>query len=245
MPLEPTNEAYSVAKIAAIKICQFYHQQFDANFISVMPTNLYGPGDNYDLKTSHVLPALIRKSHLARLASEGNWEEIERDRFKLGEIPSDIEASLRAIAKSSGHNIPHACKQQGPESLPAVAIWGSGNPRREFLHVDDLADACVFLMNRVDADWIRRQGISHINIGTGQDIAISDLAQMICNIVGYKGDVLYDANKPDGTLKKLLDVSRLRGLGWKHQISLREGIENTYECYRGLTARGSSNNGTK
>ena len=174
--LEPTNEAYSIAKIAGIKMCQAYNRQHGTNFISVMPTNLYGPGDNFDLKTSHVLPALIRKFHEAKL---------------------------------SGHS---------------VTIWGTGAPRREFLHVDDLADACVFLMNNYNDSEI-------INIGAGKDISIRELAELISEVVGFEGEIVFDSSKPDGTPKKLLNVSHLQALGWKARIGLREGIEKTYRWY--------------
>lgn len=174
--LEPTNEAYSIAKIAGIRMCQAYNRQYGTNFISVMPTNLYGPGDNFDLKTSHVLPALIRKFH---------------------------------EAKSCGHS---------------VTIWGTGTPRREFLHVDDLAHACVFLMNNYDDSEI-------INIGVGKDISIRELAELISEVVGFEGEIIFDSSKPDGTPRKLLNVSRLQALGWKARIGLREGIEETYRWY--------------
>ncbi|MEW5822117.1 MAG: GDP-L-fucose synthase [Cyanobacteriota bacterium] len=174
---EPTNEPYAIAKIAGIKMCQAYNKQYKTNFISVMPTNLYGYNDNFDPESSHVLPALIRKFHEAR---HGNQE--------------------------------------------MVTIWGTGQPKREFLFVDDLADACLFLMLNYNSSEI-------INIGTGKDIQISELAEMIKTIVGYEGKIVYDRTKPDGTPEKLLDVSKLHALGWKHKTSLKEGIEKTYEWY--------------
>jgi GDP-L-fucose synthase len=178
--LETTNEAYAVAKIAAIKLCRYYNEQFQTNFISVMPTNLYGPNDNFDLKTSHVLPALIRKFH---------------------------------EAKSSGQAI--------------VTIWGSGEPFREFLYVDDLADACLFLMERYDFKDIGE----FINVGMGKDIKIKELAVLIKTIVGFEGEIQCDLSKPDGTPRKLLDTSRLFSLGWAPKTSLEEGIKLTYEVY--------------
>jgi len=181
--LEPTNEPYAVAKIAAIKLCRYYNEQFGTNFISVMPTNVYGPGDNFDLETSHVVPALIRKFH---------------------------EAKLR--------------------TTKSVAIWGSGEPYREFLHVGDLADACVFLMERYGYQEIGE----FINIGTGRDIRIKDLVVLIKDVVGYQGEIEYDRSKPDGTPKKLLDVSRIGQLGWKAGTGLDEGIRKTYEFYRSV-----------
>lgn len=175
--LEPTNEWYAVAKIAGIKMCQAYHAQFGFNAISLMPTNLYGPGDNFDLANSHVLPALIRKFH------EG--------------------------------------KEQG---LPEVEVWGTGNPKREFLHVDDLASACLYLMEQYDEPGI-------INVGTGQEISIGDLAKLVAEVIGFSGTIRFNADMPDGTPRKLLDVGRLTGLGWKPTISLRQGIESTYAWF--------------
>ncbi|HOT98169.1 MAG TPA: GDP-L-fucose synthase [bacterium] len=176
-PLESTNEPYAIAKIAGIKMCEAYRAQYGSNFISVMPTNLYGPNDNFDLQTSHVLPALIRRFHEAK---DGNQ--------------------------------------------PSVTIWGTGKPRREFLHVDDLADSCVFLMNKYDRDEI-------LNIGVGEDLTIRELAELIKGVVGYAGGIEFDTSKPDGTPRKLLDVSRLRATGWRPRIGLEEGIRRTYAWY--------------
>ena len=176
-PLEPTNEWYAIAKIAGIKLCQAYWAQHGLRAISLMPTNLYGPGDNYNLETSHVLPALIRKIHEAR-----------------------------------------------EEGRPEVVIWGTGKARREFLHVDDLAAAAVFLMQRYEEPEI-------VNVGTGEDVTIAELAQLIARIAGYKGRFVFDTSKPDGTLRKLLDVSRLHGLGWRHSISLEAGIRTAYAWF--------------
>jgi GDP-L-fucose synthase len=176
-PLEPTNEPYALAKIAGIRTCQSYNRQYGTNYISVMPTNLYGPNDNFDLETSHVIPALIRKFHEAKIESDSS-----------------------------------------------VTIWGTGSPRREFLHVDDLADACIFLMNHYDESDM-------INIGCGEDISIAELALLIKDIIGYTGNIEYNVDKPDGTPQKLLDVSKLKGLGWQPKLSLREGIKKTYEWY--------------
>ena len=173
-PLEPTNEPYAIAKIAGIKLCETYRHQYGANFISAMPTNLYGPGDNYDLETSHVLPALLRKIH---------------------------------TAKVNNH--------------PSVPLWGTGSPKREFLHVDDLAEACVHLMDTYDGEeWV--------NVGTGEDLSIKSLAEMICDVVGYTGELDWDTSKPDGTPRKLMNVDRVNALGWKASIGLREGIELVY-----------------
>jgi GDP-L-fucose synthase len=177
--LESTNEPYAIAKIAGIKMCESYRRQYGSNFISVMPTNLYGPNDNYDLNNSHVLPALLRKFHTAKV-----------------------------------------------ENAPTVEIWGSGTPLREFLHVDDLADACYFLMMNYNEEGF-------LNIGVGEDITIKDLALMIKDIVGYQGELKFNSTKPDGTPRKLMDVSKLHKLGWKHKIELREGIENVYSQVKG------------
>jgi GDP-L-fucose synthase len=177
-PLEETNEPYAIAKIAGIKLCDAYRSQYGSNFISVMPTNLYGPNDNYDLNTSHVLPALIRKFHEAKI-----------------------------------------------NAAPTVTLWGSGKPRREFLHADDLADACFFLMERYNEPGL-------VNIGTGEDLEIGELARLIKDIVGYTGEIRHDLSKPDGTPRKLMDVSKLHNFGWKAAISLPEGLRRVYEDYK-------------
>lgn len=174
--LEPTNEPYAIAKIAGIKMCDAYRSQYGCNFISVMPTNLYGPNDNYDLNNSHVLPALLRKFHTAKV-----------------------------------------------ENKPTVEIWGSGSPMREFLHVDDLAEACYYLMQNYNEAGL-------VNIGVGEDISIKDLALLIKKIVGYSGELKFDASKPDGTPRKLMDVSKLHAFGWKHKIGLEDGIKNVYQA---------------
>jgi GDP-L-fucose synthase len=176
-PLEPTNEWYAIAKIAGIKLAQAYRQQYGFRAISLMPTNLYGPGDHFDLKASHVLPALLRKAHEARASNS-----------------------------------------------PEMVVWGSGNPRREFMHVDDLADAAVFLMLHYDDPGI-------INVGVGNDVTIRELAQLICRVTGFEGRLVFDATKPDGTPRKLLDISRLSGLGWRARIGLEEGIADTYRWF--------------
>lgn len=175
--LEPTNEPYAIAKIAGIKMCESYRRQYGRNFISVMPTNLYGPNDNYDLQNSHVLPALIRKFHEAKV-----------------------------------------------QGLPSVEVWGTGSPLREFLHADDLADACYFLMQEYD-------GEEFVNIGTGEDLSIKDLALLVRDIVGFEGDLIWNTSKPDGTPRKLMDVSKLHHLGWRHRIELPDGIRQVYERF--------------
>jgi GDP-L-fucose synthase len=176
-PLEPTNEWYAVAKIAGIKLCQAYQRQYGCKFISAMPTNLYGPEDNFDLESSHVMPALIRKFHQAKVKGD-----------------------------------------------PTVTVWGSGRPLREFLHVDDCASACLYLMEHYDGEEI-------VNIGVGGDLSIADLAALVKKVVGYEGEIVYDASKPDGTPRKLVDVSRINGLGWNAGIPLAEGIRSTYQWF--------------
>ena len=216
--LEYTNEPYAVAKIAGIKMCESYNLQYGTNFISVMPTNLYGPNDNFDLETSHVLPALIRKMHLAKLLSEGKIEAVLED-LKLGS-----EKEALNYLKSFG------------VSSDSVEIWGSGNPRREFLWSEDMADACIFLMETInfkdtyDSDQKEIRN-THINIGTGEDVSIKELAELIKQVVGYKGDLVFNTSRPDGTLKKLTDVSKLNSFGWKHIVDLEEGIRKMYQWY--------------
>ena len=178
-PLEPTNEWYAIAKIAGIKLCQAYRKQYGADYISAMPTNLYGPGDNYDLNSSHVMPALIRKAHEAKLSGASQ-----------------------------------------------IVVWGTGTPRREFLHVDDCADACVHLMG-VYSD------AEHVNVGSGDDVTILELTQLVCDVVGFKGALVHDLSKPDGTPRKLMSAQKLRGLGWAPRIGLREGIEDAYRAFLG------------
>jgi GDP-L-fucose synthase len=182
--LEFTNEPYAIAKIAGIKLCENYFRQYGCNFISAMPTNLYGPNDNFDLQTSHVLPAIIRKFHEAKT-----------------------------------------------QELSSVTIWGTGKPLREFLYVDDLAEAIIFMMESIDAKNLYNLGITHLNIGSGKDISISDLANLVAQIVGFKGKIEYDLSKPDGTPRKLMDVSRINSLGWKYKTELEEGIKLTYEWF--------------
>ncbi|UCF90180.1 MAG: GDP-L-fucose synthase [Desulfobacterales bacterium] len=214
--LEPTNEPYAVAKIAGIKMCQAYNRQYGTHYISVMPTNLYGPRDNFDLETSHVLPALIRKFHLARLAAAGDGDGIKKDEATYGPIPPDIKSSLGYRAEAVDLTV--------LSGRPVIKLWGSGSPRREFLHVDDLADACLYLMHDYDESEI-------INIGCGKDQTIRELAELISEIVGYAGEVWWDTTQPDGTPQKLLDVSRLNKKGWQAKIELREGIARTYQWY--------------
>ena len=217
--LEPTNEPYAIAKIAGIKMCQSYNRQYKTRYVSVMPNNLYGPNDNFNLETSHVLPALIRKFHLAKLAAAGDWEGVQKDETAHGPIPDDIKTSI-GLDPITNQPINQSTHQ------PSVILWGTGSPRREFLHVDDLSDACLFLMSHYEES-------EPINIGWGKDQTIRDLAETICNIVGYEGAKKWDSGKPDGTPRKLLDVSRLTAKGWQAKISLEDGIQQVYRWYLG------------
>jgi GDP-L-fucose synthase len=233
--LEYTNEPYAVAKIAGIKLCESYNIQYGTNFISVMPTNLYGPNDNYNLENSHVLPALIRKMHLGKCLENGDWESIRKD---LGKYP--IEGTNE---KSSESEIIAILYKYGIQVAPGTAnnvfitLWGTGSPYREFLYVDEVADACVFLMEKVDfKDLVfkdRQILNTHINIGSGKDQTIKDLAEMIKKVVGFNGDLVWDNSKPDGTFRKLLDVSKINSLGWKEKEHLLTGIQKVYESYSG------------
>ncbi len=216
--LEYTNEPYAIAKIAGIKMCESYNIQYNTNFISVMPTNLYGPNDNFDLEKSHVLPALIRKMHLAKLLSEQNYNVLLKD----------LNVDTLDAAKNYLANF--------GVTKNSVEIWGSGKPRREFLWSEDMADACVFLMeNRDFNDTYNKDTLeiknTHINIGTGTDISIKALANTIKDIVNFKGELVFNAQKPDGTLQKLTDVSKLNALGWKHTVALENGIKTLYQWY--------------
>ena len=216
-PLEYTNEPYAIAKIAGLKLCESFALQYGANFISVMPTNLYGQGDNFDLKKSHVLPALIRKMHLAKLLIEGRITAICED---LGlDSAGNIESTLSDLGITKG----------------TVAVWGSGKPMREFLHADDLAEACIHIMNNIDFDELRGQSPAirntHINVGTGSDISIADLAHLVKDVVGYSGKLAFDSSKPDGTMKKLLDISKIQSMGWQPKITLADGIRRVYVAY--------------
>ncbi len=224
--LEQTNEAYAIAKIAAIKLCRYFNEQYGTNFISVMPTNLYGPNDNFNFETSHVLPALIRKFYLAKQLEDGNLTSIIQN-LKSYPIGFGLDNQIDYSNETSILNtLKHIGIYPTSNSSPVtVKLWGSGNVYREFLHVDDLADAVVYLMNRVDAEMMRELSPDYfINIGTGKDITIKELAYMIKEIVGFKGSIEFDPSKPDGMPRKLLDVSKLHELGWRHRIELEEGI---------------------
>ena len=217
-PLEYTNEPYAIAKIAGIKMCESYNLQYKTNFISVMPTNLYGPNDNFDLEKSHVLPALIRKIHLAKLLSEGKIEKVLKDLNIKSSDEADSYLSKLGVSKNR------------------VEIWGSGNPRREFLYSEDMADACVFLLENRDFEDTYNNNDNeirntHINIGTGVDISIKELAYIIKDIVGFNGEFYFNKSKPDGTMFKLTNPNKLHSLGWKHKIELESGIRLMYSWY--------------
>lgn len=245
-PLESTNEPYALAKIAGLAMCRSYNLQYGTRFIAVMPTNLYGPYDNFDLQSSHVLPALVRKFHLAALAARGDWDAIAVDESRFGPIPTDYLASLAAISRSHGHPVkfPPSAVSASPcgtqasclleEAYPAVSVWGTGRARREFMHVDDMADACVFLMQlpeHVLFDLFQPRRPCFLNIGTGVDSSVEELAAVVAEVVGCHVPVRFDPSKPEGTPRKLLDVSRLSSLGWRPKIQLREGLASTYAWY--------------
>ncbi|ACM92661.1 GDP-L-fucose synthase 1 [Nautilia profundicola AmH] len=260
--LEYTNEPYAIAKIAGIKMCESFNIQYGTNFISVMPTNLYGENDNFDLEKSHVLPALIRKIHLGKCLEEDNWDEIRKDLNKnpiggfrdedLGFSKVDGDTSKEDILKVLDYYGIKILKSKTSDlNSVSIEIWGSGKPMREFLYSDDMADACVYLMEKIDIDDIinvneqvkktqpstlNPQSSAHnshfLNIGTGKDISIKDLAYLIKDVIGYKGEFYFNTSKPDGTMKKVIDVSKLHSLGWKHKVELEEGIKKIYEWYR-------------
>ena len=271
-PLEYTNEPYAIAKIAGIKMCESYNIQYGTNFISVMPTNLYGPNDNFDLETSHVLPALIRKIHLGKCLESVKWEELSVKKDENWElIKQDLNKNpIKCVkcyelgakkedkiitGKSSKQEILDVLEEYGIRlhntefvtpntnlNKVQIEIWGSGNPRREFLYSEDMADACVFLLKNIDfKDILNTECLTHtaknevrnthINIGTGKDISIKELAELIKNIIGFKGELYFNTEKPDGTMKKLTDVSKLNSLGWKYKMDLESGIKEMYKWY--------------
>jgi GDP-L-fucose synthase len=242
-PLEYTNEPYAIAKIAGIKLCESYNLQYGTNFISVMPTNLYGPNDNFDLEKSHVLPALIRKIYLGKCLYEENWEALKAD---LNHLPiggvngnSSRDEILPVLEK---FGIMPATK----EEPVTVEIWGTGRPMREFLWSEEMADACVYLMENVgfkdivdameesktkEEKELNETRNTHINIGTGKDISIKNLAKLICETIGFEGEIFFNESKPDGTQRKLTDVCKLHNLGWEHKIEIEEGVKKLYEWY--------------
>ena len=228
-PLEYTNEPYAIAKIAGLKLCESFNLQYGTNYIAVMPTNLYGPNDNFDLERSHVLPAMIRKIHLAHCLKQGDWDAICKD---LNQRPvegidgnSSKEDILAILAKYGISN-------------SEVKLWGTGTPLREFLWSEEMADASVFVMEHVDFKDTYKQGDKdirncHINIGTGKEISIRELAELIVSTVGYQGQLTFDSTKPDGTMRKLTDPSKLHALGWHHKVEIEEGVQRMYNWYLG------------
>ena len=267
--LEYTNEPYAIAKIAGIKMCESYNLQYGTNYISVMPTNLYGPNDNFDLEKSHVLPALIRKIHLGKALENNDWNTIRKDLNRLpiegitGEASEEeileilkkygiqqIESSEFRVQSSETKNAETRTRnsEPGTRNPVQIEIWGSGNPMREFLWSEDMADACVFLMENIDFQDIINQMFpnselgtpnpanevrnTHINIGTGKDISIKELAFLIKDIIGFNGDFYFNTEKPDGTMKKLTDPSKLHSLGWRHKVELKEGIMKMLNWYK-------------
>lgn len=252
-PLEYTNEPYAIAKIAGVKLCESYNIQYGTNFISVMPTNLYGPNDNFDLEKSHVLPALLRKIYLGKCLEENNWDAIREDLNKrpiegiTGEKTKERademvnKAAILSILSKYGITVapsPHRL-------IVSVEIWGSGKPLREFLWSEEMAEACIFVMENVDfQDLIRVNSLkishnshsnevrnTHINIGTGKEVSIKALAEQIKKAIGFKGELVFNTSKPDGTMRKLTDPSKLHRLGWHHQIEIEEGVMKLYEWY--------------
>lgn len=220
--LEPTNEPYAIAKISALKLCRYYNEQYGTDFISVMPTNLYGPHDNFNLETSHVFPALIRKFHLAKLLRNKEFVQLQRD---IEAVPLGYAMNSKSVVVNE-ESVRKTLELLGITE-DYVITWGAGDVYREFLYVDDLANACIFIMGKYDHLEIGEM----INIGTGEDMKIKDIAVLIKSIVGYKGEIRHDLSKPDGSPRKLLDVSRARKLGWQSKITLEEGIKRTYDWY--------------
>ena len=226
-PLEPTNEPYAIAKIAGIKMCENYYRQYGCNFYSVMPTNLYGPNDNFNLETSHVLPAILRKMHLAKCLESDDWQSIQKDldKYPIENIngKSPDQAIINILSK---HGISQSSIDNRQSTI--LTLWGSGSPRREFLYVDDMADAVIFLMNNYDAKDIGE----FVNIGIGKDLTIRELSDTVKKIVDFQGNIDWDTSKPDGTPQKLLNVEGLHKLGWKNKIELAEGIKRDYDWYK-------------
>lgn len=225
-PLEYTNEPYAIAKIAGLKMCESFNLQYGTNYLAVMPTNLYGPNDNFDLERSHVLPAMVRKMHLARCLMESDREAIRKDldaRPVAGVSGTSTDAEIEAVL------LRHGVSEKG------LQLWGTGKPLREFLWSEEMADACVYIMERVNFSDLKEEETEvrncHINIGTGREISIRNLAYLIREKIGYTGAITFDASKPDGTMRKLTDVSRLNRLGWKHSIEIDEGVQRICAWY--------------
>jgi len=236
--LEYTNEPYAIAKIAGLKLCESYNLQYGTNFISVMPTNLYGPNDNFNLETSHVLPAMVRKIHLSKCWEDQNWEAIREDLNRRPVEKVDGQATEAEIIRIFNK---YGIEQDEDQNTVKLNLWGTGKPMREFLWSEDMADACVFLMeNRDFADVLKQNQQeaaskeiknTHINIGTGKEISIRELAETIKQEIGFRGELAFDSTKPDGTMRKLTDPSKLHKLGWQHTVELQEGIQLMYQHY--------------
>ena len=226
-PLEYTNEPYAIAKIAGLKMCESYNLQYGTNYIAVMPTNLYGPNDNFDLERSHVLPAMIRKIHLAKCLHENDW----------GAIRSDLQKRpVKGVDDTAGENEITAVLSGYGITTSGLTLWGTGSPLREFLWSEEMADACVYIMEKINFGDLKGTSQEvrncHINIGTGRDISIKDLSHLIAKTIGYQGVISFDASKPDGTMRKLTNVSKLHSLGWHHQVEIEEGVDRIYEWYK-------------
>ncbi len=230
-PLEYTNEPYAIAKIAGIKMCESYNLQYGTNYLSVMPTNLYGPNDNFNLETSHVLPALIRKIHLGKCLEQNNWDAVRADFNKRPIEGVDGSATENAILeKLSKYGI-----ISDQEGVFKVEIWGTGAPLREFLWSEEMAEACIYVIENINFDDVKTDNKevrnTHINIGTGKEVSIKQVAELIKEKVGFRGELFFDASKPDGTMKKLTDTKKINQLGWHHKIEIDEGIEKLYRWY--------------
>jgi len=225
-PLEYTNEPYAIAKIAGLKMCESFNLQYGTNFIAVMPTNLYGPNDNFNLEKSHVLPALIRKAHLGKCLKSGDMDAVRKDFNRYPVEGLDGEASDKEIL---------AILEKYGVTVNNINIWGTGTPTREFLWSEEMADACVFVMEKVNFSDLKGKDKEirncHINIGTGKEISIKKLAELVASKIGYDGELFFDQTKPDGTMRKLTDPSKLHSLGWHHCIEIEEGIETLYNWY--------------
>lgn len=230
--LEYTNEPYAIAKIAGIKVCESYNLQYGTNFVSVMPTNLYGPNDNFHLKNSHVLPGMMRKMYLAHCLENKDMAAIRKDFARFPEAtlpPESTDESILNFLSGQGINA-------DKDGIVCLSLWGTGTPLREFLHVSDMADACVFVMENIDFEDLKPKNSAeirntHINIGSGKEVSIRQLAELVQNVTGFTGKLLFDSTKPDGTMRKLMDVSKLEKLGWKSKISLNEGVKAVFDTY--------------
>ena len=230
--LEPTNEPYAIAKIAGMKMCHAFNRQYGTNYIAVMPTNLYGPNDNFDLVGSHVLPAMLRKIHLAKCLMDRNYDTVRADLRCRPVDGIDADGDMENIKKQ--------LNERFAISDSSITLWGTGTPLREFLWSEDMADACIFMLENVDAQGadlvsarsgMRINDTNYVNVGTGLEHSIAQLAEMVADVVGYRGDILFDASKPDGTPRKLTDPSRLHAMGWHHQVELQDGVRRLYRWY--------------